>query len=368
MSLQLRLKRSDRVYRPGETVSGMVVCTSERGAPMGHNGITLKITGTVSMQLSPKNVGLFEAFYASIKPIELMVFNIDVAPAGKLPEGTTELPFEFQMTPVKGQRLFETYHGVYVNIEYRIDCDMPRPRMQKNLRQNLEFMVEIPDAGKPKGALGEKVEFTIDPSSLQNVGKKLQESIASFKIYGYLDSSAFKITDCFSGMIVVEESQAEIESIDMQLTRVESCGSSEAGGQCAKEATEIQSLQLVHGDPCRGMPPSPAPPLGQSSVCHLSPLGGWLLCCRASDTDLHDLPETLHVPDRHSPNGMDVPAVLFERAPGMHCGGLTSSGLLAGCLLFSCVVQFKIQFEVNLIVQFCDGYQITENFPIQIYR
>ncbi len=252
MSLQLRLKRSDRVYRPGETVSGMVVCTSERGSPMGHNGITLKVTGTVSMQLSPKNVGLFEAFYASIKPIELMVFDIDVAPAGKLPEGTTELPFEFQMTPVKGQRLFETYHGVYVNIEYRIDCDMPRPRMQKNLRQSLEFMVEIPDAGKPKGALAEKVEFTIDPSSLQNVGKKLQESIASFKIYGYLDSSAFKITDCFSGMIVVEESQAEIESIDMQLTRVESCGSAEAGGQCAKEATEIQSLQLVHGDPCRG--------------------------------------------------------------------------------------------------------------------
>ena len=108
MSLQLRLKRSDRVYRPGETVSGMVVCTSEKGTTMGHSGITLKVTGTVSMQLSPKNVGLFEAFYASIKPIELMAFTIDVAPAGKLPEGTTELPFEFQMQPVKGQRLFET--------------------------------------------------------------------------------------------------------------------------------------------------------------------------------------------------------------------------------------------------------------------
>ena len=137
----------------------------------------------------------------------------------------------------------------------------------------------------------------------QNVGKKLQESIAAFKIYGYLDSSAFRITDCFSGTIVVEESQAEIESIDMQLTRVESCGSSEAGGQCAKEATEIQSLQLVHGDPCRGLP---------------------------------------------------IPIyMIFPR-------------------LFTCptvtVRTFKIQFEVNLIVQFCDGYQITENFPIQIYR
>ena len=160
MALQLRLKRSDRVYRPGDTVSGIVVCTSEKGSPMGHSGITIKVTGTVSMQLSPKNVGLFEAFYASIKPIELMAFNIDVAPAGKLPEGQTELPFEFKMQPVKGQRLFETYHGVYVNIEYRIDCDMPRPRMQKNLRQTLEFMVEIP-AEKAKANPKERVEFTI---------------------------------------------------------------------------------------------------------------------------------------------------------------------------------------------------------------
>ena len=42
------------------------------------------------------------------------------------------------------------------------------------------------------------------------------------------------------------------------------------------------------------------------------------------------------------------------------------SGLLIA--LLCSIVQFKIQFEVNLIVQFCDGYQITENFPIQIYR
>ena len=225
MSLQLRLKRSDRVYRPGETVSGIVQCTSDRGSPMAHNGIVLTVTGTVQMQLSPKNVGLFEAFYASIKPIELVSYNIDVAPAGKLPEGTTELPFEFKLQPVKGQRLFETYHGVYVNIEYRIDCDMPRPRMMKNLREGIEFMVEIPNVDKTKKPPREKVEFTIDPSSLQNVGKKLQESIASFKIYGFLDSGHFDITDCFCGTIVVEKSEAEIESIDMQLTRVETCGS-----------------------------------------------------------------------------------------------------------------------------------------------
>ena len=62
MALQVRLKRSDRVYRPGELVQGVVVCTSDPGSPMAHSGIKMKVSGVVQMQLSPKNVGLFEAF------------------------------------------------------------------------------------------------------------------------------------------------------------------------------------------------------------------------------------------------------------------------------------------------------------------
>ena len=29
---------------------------------------------------------------------------------------------------------------------------------------------------------------------------------------------------------------------------------------------------------------------------------------------------------------------------------------------------FKVEFEVNLIVIFGDGYMITENFPIKLHR
>ena len=29
---------------------------------------------------------------------------------------------------------------------------------------------------------------------------------------------------------------------------------------------------------------------------------------------------------------------------------------------------FKVEFEVNLIVVFSDGYMVTENFPITLYR
>lgn len=38
---------------------------------------------------------------------------------GKLPSGKTEIPFEFPLH-VKGNKvLYETYHGVFVNIQVR---------------------------------------------------------------------------------------------------------------------------------------------------------------------------------------------------------------------------------------------------------
>ena len=56
--------------------------------------------------------------------------------------GTTELPFEFRLEPLPGQSLYETYHGVFVNIQYTLTADMPRGMLAKNLSANLEFIVE----------------------------------------------------------------------------------------------------------------------------------------------------------------------------------------------------------------------------------
>jgi hypothetical protein len=38
--------------------------------------------------------------------------------AGKVPDGITELPFEFPLSALPGQTLYDSYHGVYVNISY----------------------------------------------------------------------------------------------------------------------------------------------------------------------------------------------------------------------------------------------------------
>ena len=42
-------------------------------------------------------MGLFEAFYSSMKPVVLLNYNFEVQSGTKLPNGITELPFEFEL-------------------------------------------------------------------------------------------------------------------------------------------------------------------------------------------------------------------------------------------------------------------------------
>lgn len=98
-----------------ETVSGVVVVESR--AEARHEGLSLSLEGSASMQLSAKNVGIFEAFYSAAKPVPLIGYALEVAKAGRLPAGRTELPFEMPLRPRSGRTLYETYHGVFINIQ-----------------------------------------------------------------------------------------------------------------------------------------------------------------------------------------------------------------------------------------------------------
>jgi len=140
-ALEINLKRVDRIYHPGDKVEGVVVVSSK--GKTAHNGIKLVMEGNVSLQLSAKSVGLFEAFYTSVKPIQLLFYSIDLVKPGKFEEGETEIPFEFTLEPLTGQTLFETYHGVFVNVQYVLRADMQRTLLAKNLQKTLEFIVEI---------------------------------------------------------------------------------------------------------------------------------------------------------------------------------------------------------------------------------
>jgi len=244
MSLEIVLERVTRIYQPGESVKGMVIINAK--GTMSHTGITAGINGTVSLQLSAKSVGLFEAFYNSLKPITILDYNVDIQKQGKLKDGINEFPFEFKLEPLEGQQLYETYHGVYVNIQYLVKADLQRPLFGKNLQRTLEFVVELP----PSEPLPRSPEtFLITPDKLENVKKASLKNVPTFKISGTLESSTCVITQPFYGTLKVEECDAEIKSVELQLVRVETCGCADG---FAKEPTEIQNIQISEGNVTRG--------------------------------------------------------------------------------------------------------------------
>ena len=80
----VKLSPPPRATRPQDTIKGAVVING-RGHSLTHEGISLHAEGQVSLQLSAKSVGLFEAFYSSIRPVQLLDFASELQGPSKLP-------------------------------------------------------------------------------------------------------------------------------------------------------------------------------------------------------------------------------------------------------------------------------------------
>jgi len=276
-----------------------VVITSS--SSLRHNGLKLLVEGTAALQLSARSIGLFEAFYSSLKPVQLINLEIEVSAPGKVPEGTTQFPFEFILRPSAGGILYDTYHGVYVNVQYMISVDVNRGMLGKNLKKSKEFIVEVELDNEYKKQMTETpFAFKVSPESLQNVKEMSKKKIPDFLFEGKLAHTTCSLVNPFIGELVISKCAVDIKSIELQLVRVESCSYMEGE---AREATEIQNIQIADGNVVRG------------------------------------LAIPIHM--------------VFPR-------------------LFTCSTtmakQFKVEFEVNLIILFADNHMVTENFPIKLFR
>ena len=243
VDVEIKLDRYDRCYFPGDTVSGVVIVRSD--SKISHQGISLNVEGAVNLQLSARSVGLFEAFYSSIKPMDLVNYGITICNAGKIPKGETEFPFEFDLKPRKTMKLYETYHGVYINIQYIITVEMMRSMLSKNIKKSMEFIVK--NKLQKDNLEKNKVDFEITPENLKNVQKQNTKHIPEFNITGKFDSGVCNIEKPFTGNICVEKSDQEIKSIELQFVRVETCTYADTE---IREATEVQNIQLADGNIC----------------------------------------------------------------------------------------------------------------------
>lgn len=293
-TLDIRLKRVNKIYHEEESVVGYIIVESK--SEVKHEGISLSMEGNVTMQLSAKNVGILEAFYNSAKPVLLTSSNLEISKPGKLPAGRTEIPFEIPLKPKTNRTLYETYHGVFISIQYYLKCDMKRSLLNKDLQKVMEFILEYKNQKVNDNPV--PVNFSITPDSLQNV--RYRKNMPNFVIKGRIDSTVCSIMQPFTGELCIEKCDSPIRSVELQLVRVETCGCSEG---YSRDATEIQNIQIGEGDVCRNI---------------LIPIH-----------------------------------MTFPR-------------------LFTCPTlltnNFKIEFEVNVVVVFEDEYIITENFPILIIR
>ncbi|KAL5253921.1 hypothetical protein ACHWQZ_G013623 [Mnemiopsis leidyi] len=294
MSLEIKLKRASKIYHPGEVLKGSLLV--ETKSDISHTGLFLNLEGVVSMQLSSKSVGIFEAFYNSVKPIPLITVNLEVQKAGKFPAGVTTIPFEFPLKAKSTRPLYDSYHGVFISVQYTLHAELRRGILNKPLLKSLEFIVEGDKVAKSTEE--SPIPFTITPQSLENIREI--KSVPDFKISGTLERAVCDIEQPLQGTISVDHSAKPIKSIELQLVRVETCGCAEG---YAKDATEIQNIQIAEGDVMRG------------------------------------LAIPIHM--------------VFPR-------------------LFTCVTtatnNFKIAFEVNIVIVLQDDHLITENFPIKLYR
>lgn len=246
MSIDLRLRRSNKTYRDGDVISGSVVVNHPQG-DFSHNGIFLSLDGQVNLQLSSKNVGRFEAFYNTVKPHPLLEMTVELVKPGRMASGMTEIPFEVPFKTRLGHILHETYHGVFININYTIKADMKRNFTKKDMTKSMEFIVESTPTDV---VLASPVDFEITPATLMK-GAKNKGILPDLKITGRLDSADCSIALPFKGELTLHHCAAPIKSIELQLVRVETCGCAEG---FAREATEIQNIQIGEGDVCRELP------------------------------------------------------------------------------------------------------------------
>jgi hypothetical protein len=234
---------------------------------------------------------------------------VTVDAGSRMEMGVNRFPFSFPLKLTNGKSLLETYHGVYITISYCVHVTVERGVMARNLDKEIEYIVEVPFR---KAALEnpDPKEFTITPDSLENVRKGQKSAIPSFRITGKLHRQSCLINLPFTGEIVVEESETPIVSIELQLVRV-----------------ELVNKALATKDP------------GAAS--------------NEMTREATEI-ESIQVGDGDVVRGMVIPLYLiFPRI-------YTTPSLSTA--------QFKVEFEVNLLVIFNDGYQISESFPISLHR
>nr|VDC65106.1 unnamed protein product [Brassica rapa] len=251
-TVTVKLSRSNRIYRSSEPVEGKIVIKSPNS--ISHQAIRLSVNGSVNLQVRGGSAGVIESFYGVIKPIQIVKKTIQVRSSGRIPPGTTEIPFSVNLRESGesiAEKFYETFHGTNINIQvsYLLTVDIPRGYLHKPLSATMEFIIESGRVDLPERPLPPEMVIFYITQDTQRHPLLPEIKSGGFRVTGKLATQC-SLQDPLSGELTVEASSVPITSIDIHLLRVESII---VGERIVTETSLIQSTQIADGDVCRKM-------------------------------------------------------------------------------------------------------------------
>lgn len=243
--ISIHLDRVGAVYQAGESVTGVVRLRADSATSV--KSVQLKAEGTMKIEPSSRSQGIYDQVYQHVKPVTLMSAELELAKSVKLPAGETAIPFSFPLTPAqRGVPLPETYHGVYIKIQYSVNATVAYMFSQKPA-EPVTLLVYSPGQSMPTEEeliKDDGMTFELNSSSVR-ASRKCQGPVPRFTISGAVTRYYNDIEVPLSGYVCIRECNLCITSVEIQLIRSECVATTDAQG---KENTEVQNIQIGDGD------------------------------------------------------------------------------------------------------------------------
>ncbi|XP_028059860.1 Down syndrome critical region protein 3 homolog isoform X1 [Camellia sinensis] len=250
MSVELKLSRSNRIFRPNEPLEGKII--TKLPSSISHNGIRLTVNGSVTLQVRGGSAGVIESLYGVLKPIPIVNKSIEVRSSGRIGSGTTEIPFSVILKHPGDdnlERFYETFHGGNVSIQYLVTVDIVRGYLHKSLSATVEFIIESEKASLPDQPVSPELVIFYITQDTQRHSLLPELRSGGFRVTGKIGTQC-SLSDPLKGELTVEASAVPIHSIDIHLLRVESIL---VGERIITETSLIQTTQIADGDVCHNI-------------------------------------------------------------------------------------------------------------------
>lgn len=251
MSIFVALDRVGATYEAGERVTGVVVVQSDSAT--SHRGIELQAIGTLRVEGSERSHAAFRQAPPEVAQQTVFQTTLTIAQAGKLPAGETAIPFSFPLASgSKRKPLPETYHGVYVKVEYAVTARVSYLLSQKHA-EPVTLLVSCPGQSEPTDeqiTQDQGCNFSLDSSNVRTSRKVQGTRVPAFEIDGAVARYYNDIDVPLSGYVRILSCNLPITSVEIQLIRSENVA---VGDTVGRENTEVQNIQIGDGDVQRGV-------------------------------------------------------------------------------------------------------------------